>query len=63
MKWKLTSALLVTLLLTFSLITETAWAEPAPPTNNDQRLPDRLPIRLNPLHSRLFQQSKRGFLR
>jgi small-conductance mechanosensitive channel len=36
MKWKLTSALLVTLLLTFSLITETAWAEPAPPTNNEK---------------------------
>ena len=36
MKWKLTSALLVTLLLTFSLITETAWAEPAPPPNNEK---------------------------
>ncbi|MDX1749779.1 MAG: mechanosensitive ion channel [Methylophaga sp.] len=36
MKWKLTTALLVTLLLTFSLITETAWAEPATPTNNEK---------------------------
>ena len=36
MKWKLTSALLVTLLLTFSLITETAWAESATPTNNEK---------------------------
>ncbi len=35
MKWKLTSALLVTLLLTFSLITETAWAEPATPPNTN----------------------------
>lgn len=36
MKWKLTSALLATLLLTFSLITETAWAEPATPPNNEK---------------------------
>ncbi|WP_041354953.1 mechanosensitive ion channel domain-containing protein [Methylophaga nitratireducenticrescens] len=36
MKWKLTSALLVTLLLTFSLITEAAWAEPATPPNNEK---------------------------
>ncbi|MBL1457874.1 MAG: mechanosensitive ion channel [Methylophaga sp.] len=36
MKWKLTSALLVPLLLTFSLITETAWAEPATPPNNEK---------------------------